>query len=159
MASTRPVDTPPAGSAPLSSRAPAVRAVAAAAARGSTSSQKRQQEEDIEPAEPHWDLGVYQRVFLTEAAAQMWFGWNSMRGDPAQPFHYQHLLQHLQQEVRLGCTWHHLSSMEWGHCQLGNQLFEPIPRAQGMLRSLLNWFVAKLRVPLACCLGCTVWCM
>jgi hypothetical protein len=56
-------------------------------------------EQDAEAVEPHWGLGVYQRVFLTEAAAQAWYGWNSMRGDPAQPFHYHQLLQRLQQEV------------------------------------------------------------
>jgi hypothetical protein len=44
-------------------------------------------------------LGVYQRVFLTQTAATAWHGWNSMRGDPAQPFHYNHMVQHVQQKV------------------------------------------------------------
>lgn len=61
--------------------------------------QQHLQEQEAEAAEPHWGLGVYQRVFLTETAAQAWHSWNSMRGDPAQPFHYQHLLRRLQQQV------------------------------------------------------------
>lgn len=52
-----------------------------------------------EALEPHWDLGVYKRVFLTESAAKAWYSWNSMRGDPAQPFHYQHIIQQVQQKV------------------------------------------------------------
>lgn len=52
-----------------------------------------------ETAEPHWGLGVYQRVFLTESAAQAWYNWNSMRGDPAQPYHYHDLVQRVQQQV------------------------------------------------------------
>lgn len=52
-----------------------------------------------EALEPHWGLGVYQRVFLSESAAKAWYSWNSMRGDPAQPFHYLHLVQHVQQQV------------------------------------------------------------
>jgi hypothetical protein len=54
---------------------------------------------ESELLEPHWDAGVYSRVFLSEAAAQAWYAWNSLRGDPAQPFHYQHLLVRLQQQV------------------------------------------------------------
>lgn len=66
---------------------------------GANSRQQHLQDQEAESAEPHWGLGVYQRVFLTEAAAQAWHSWNSMRGDPAQPFHYQHLLRQLQQQV------------------------------------------------------------
>jgi hypothetical protein len=54
---------------------------------------------EAEALEPHWCLGVYQRVFLTQTAATAWHGWNSMRGDPAQPFHYNHMVQHVQQQV------------------------------------------------------------
>jgi len=61
---------------------------------------QRLQDQELEAAEPHWCLGVYQRVFLTEASAQAWHSWNSLRGDPAQPFHYQHLLQQVLQKVR-----------------------------------------------------------
>jgi hypothetical protein len=42
---------------------------------------------------------VYQRVFLTQSAAVAWHGWNSRRGDPAQPFHYQHMVQLVLQQV------------------------------------------------------------
>lgn len=66
---------------------------------GAGSRQQHLQEQEAEAAEPHWGLGVYQRVFLTEAAAQAWHSWNNMRGDPAQPFHYQYLLRQLQQQV------------------------------------------------------------
>jgi hypothetical protein len=54
---------------------------------------------EAEALEPHWCLGVYQRVFLTQTAATAWHGWNSMHGDPAQPFHYNHMVQHVQQQV------------------------------------------------------------
>jgi hypothetical protein len=73
-------------------------------AASTSSSSSRQhldaQEADAEAAEPHWDMGVYQRVFLTQGAAQAWAEWNGSRGDPAQPFHYEHLQQHVQQQVR-----------------------------------------------------------
>lgn len=59
---------------------------------------------DQEVLEPHWGLGVYQRVFLTESAAKAWYSWNSMRGDPAQPFHYQHLVQQVQTQVGGVCS-------------------------------------------------------
>jgi hypothetical protein len=69
---------------------------------GAGGRQQHLQEQEAEAAEPHWGLGLYQRVFLTEAAAQAWHSWNSMRGDPAQPFHYQRLLRRLQQQVGMG---------------------------------------------------------
>eukprot|EP00775_Hariotina_reticulata_P008243 gene8243-8433_t len=50
--------------------------------------------------EPRWGLGVYRRVFLTESAANSWYSWNRLRGDPAQPFHYQHMVQQVQQQVQ-----------------------------------------------------------
>jgi hypothetical protein len=56
---------------------------------------------ETQALEPHWCMGVYQRVFLTQSAAAAWHGWNGMRGDPAQPFHYQHMVQHVQQQVGL----------------------------------------------------------
>lgn len=70
----------------------------------SSSRQQRLHQQDMEATEPHWKLGVYQRVFLTHDSAQAWHDWNSLRGDPAQPFHYQHLLQHIQHQV-CGLMW------------------------------------------------------
>jgi hypothetical protein len=53
----------------------------------------------VQSDEPRWGLGVYQRVFLTESAANTWYNWNRLRGDPAQPFHYQHMVLQVQQQV------------------------------------------------------------
>jgi hypothetical protein len=114
-ASTMPVDAPVSDAAPSSSSRLAGGTTAAGTAAygswgNSGGSRRSLQDQEAEAVEPHWDLGVYQRVFLTEAAAQMWHSWNSMRGDPAQPFHYQHLLHRLKQEVgvlrrrRAGCV-------------------------------------------------------
>lgn len=50
--------------------------------------------------DPLWGLGIYQRVFLSEAAAAAWHSWNSARGDPAQPCHMEHMAQQAQQQVR-----------------------------------------------------------
>lgn len=53
----------------------------------------------VQSDEPRWGLGVYQRVFLTESAANTWYNWNRLRGDPAQPFHYQHMVLQVEQQV------------------------------------------------------------
>jgi hypothetical protein len=49
--------------------------------------------------EPHWPPEVYQRVFLSAAAATTWWQWNRALGDPGQPYHVCHLLAYLQQLV------------------------------------------------------------
>lgn len=84
---------------PADSSVPGSAARSDARLRPGAGSRQHLQEQEAEAAEPHWGLGVYQRVFLTEAAAQAWHSWNNMRGDPVQPFHYQHLLRQLQQQV------------------------------------------------------------
>lgn len=49
--------------------------------------------------EPHWPVEAYQRVFMCEAHALQWYGWNQQRGDPAQPYQYHHLVTQLQKQV------------------------------------------------------------
>lgn len=55
--------------------------------------------------EPHWPPEVYQRVFLSAAAATTWWQWNRALGDPGQPYHVRHLLAYLQQLVGGGVGW------------------------------------------------------
>jgi hypothetical protein len=88
-----------AGPRPTGSIPRAVAGTSAAGSAGRCGSWQQLQDAESELLEPHWDAGVYSRVFLSEAAAQGWYAWNSLRGDPAQPFHYQHLLVRLQQQV------------------------------------------------------------
>ncbi|MEW5304657.1 MAG: hypothetical protein WDW36_007254 [Sanguina aurantia] len=44
-----------------------------------------------------WDSNVYSRVFLSEFSACTWYAWNHERGDPAQPYHYQHMVEGAEQ--------------------------------------------------------------
>ncbi len=48
----------------------------------------------------HWGPDVYSRVFLTREHVMLWQSWNQGRGDPAQPYHYQHLIEATQRQVR-----------------------------------------------------------
>ncbi|GAX80614.1 hypothetical protein CEUSTIGMA_g8049.t1 [Chlamydomonas eustigma] len=48
-----------------------------------------------------WDRTVYSRLFFTESAATKWYSWNNERGDPAQPFQYQHIVSEARREMKM----------------------------------------------------------
>uniref|UniRef100_A0A7S3R0V0 Uncharacterized protein n=2 Tax=Dunaliella tertiolecta TaxID=3047 RepID=A0A7S3R0V0_DUNTE len=47
----------------------------------------------------YWGRDVYQRVFLSDFHASTWASWNRDRGDPAQPFHQEHMIAEGAREV------------------------------------------------------------
>ncbi|KAF5834759.1 hypothetical protein DUNSADRAFT_8447, partial [Dunaliella salina] len=49
--------------------------------------------------EVYWGRDMYQRVFLSDYHASTWASWNRDRGDPAQPFHQEHMIVEGTREV------------------------------------------------------------